>query len=151
MYTKEEAKEIKVKFWDGFKRYSKTNGRKMTSWVLRGTQIKEVQLKFDLNENGAFVVLQIDSKLDSNRIAVYEKFEKYKPVISETCGPDLKWERDYSIEGFKEVSMLYFELPGANIYKKEEWDTYFQFLFEKMSILEKSYLDVKEVIQSASF
>ena len=55
MYKKEEIKEIKIKFWDGFKRYSKAKGRKMTSWVLRGTQIKEVQLKFDLNEKGAFV------------------------------------------------------------------------------------------------
>lgn len=147
MYTKEEAKEIKVKFWDGFKRYSKTNGRKMTSWVLRGTQIKEVQLKFDLNEKGAFVVLQIDSKLDSKRISVYEKFEKYKPVIMESCGSDLKWERDFFIEGFKDVSVIYFQLPGANVHKKEEWDTYFQFLFKKMSILEEAYLDVKEVIQ----
>ena len=151
MYTKEEAKEIKVKFWDGFKRYSKTKGRKMTSWVLRGTQVKEVQLKFDLTENGAFVILQIDSKLDSKRISVYENFEKYKTVISDTCGPDLKWERNYFIEGFKDVSMLYFELPGANVYKKEEWDTYYQFLFEKMSILEEAYLEVKEVIQSSSF
>eukprot|EP01029_Cantina_marsupialis_P027860 TRINITY_DN774098_c0_g1_i1.p1 TRINITY_DN774098_c0_g1~~TRINITY_DN774098_c0_g1_i1.p1 ORF type:complete len:152 (-),score=22.70 TRINITY_DN774098_c0_g1_i1:221-676(-) len=151
MYTKEEAREVKVKFWDGFKRYSKTKGRKMTSWVLRGTQIKEVQLKFDLNENGAFVLLQIDSKLDSKRISVYEKFEKYKPVISETCGLELKWERDYLIEGFKEVSMIYFQLPGAIVYKKEEWETYYQFLFEKMSILEEAYLDVKEVIQNSSF
>lgn len=147
MYTKEEAREIKVKFWDGFKRYSKTKGRKMTSWVLRGTQIKEVQLKFDLNEIGAFVVLQIDSKLDSKRISVYEKFEKYKPVLIETCGPELIWEKNYFIEGFKDVSMIYFQLAGANVYKKEEWDTYYQFLFEKMWILEEAYLDVKEVIQ----
>lgn len=151
MYTKDEVKAIKVKFWDGFKRYSKTKGRKMTSWVLRGTQIKEVQLKFDLNEKGAFVILQIDSKLESNRISVYEKFEKYRPVIVETCGSDLKWERNYLIEGFKEVSMIYFQLPGAIVYKKEEWDGYYQFLFEKMSILEEAFLDVKEVVQSTSF
>ena len=148
MYTKEEAREVKVKFWDGFKRYSKANGRKMTSWTLRGTQIKEVQLKFDLNEKGAFVILQIDSKLDSKRESVYQKFEKYKVVIDDTCGEDLKWDKNYFIEGFKEVSLIYFQLPGANIYKKEEWESYFQFLFEKMSILEEAYLDVKEVIQA---
>ncbi|MDE5419349.1 DUF4268 domain-containing protein [Labilibaculum sp. DW002] len=151
MYTKDEAKAIKIGFWDGFKRFSKKKGRKMTSWVLKGTQIKEVQLKFDLNEKGAFVMLQIDSKLDTNRLSVFESFEKYKLVIDETCGPELKWERDYLIEGFKEVSMIYFQLPGAIVYKKEEWETYYQFLFEKMSILEEAYLDVKEVIQNSSF
>ncbi|PKQ62734.1 hypothetical protein BZG02_11020 [Labilibaculum filiforme] len=146
MYTKEEAKEAKIQFWDGFKRYSKEKGRKMTSWVLRGTQIKEVQLKFDLNENGAFVILQFDSKLESKRHSVYERFEKYKPVIMETCGADLKWEKDYFIEGFKEVGMIYYHLKGASIYNKEDWNSYYEFMFAKMTILEEAFLDVKEVV-----
>ncbi|WP_372751645.1 DUF4268 domain-containing protein [Labilibaculum sp.] len=146
MYTKEESKATKVQFWDGFKRYSKGKGRKMTSWVLRGTQIKEVQLKFDLNERGAFVILQIDSKLDSKRHSVFERFEKYKPVIQDSCGSDLKWEKDYFIKGFKEVGMIYFHLAGASIYNKEEWNDYYEFLFSKMSILEEAFLEVKDVV-----
>jgi hypothetical protein len=146
MYTKEEAREFRVQFWDGFKRYSKKKGRKMTSWVLKGTQVKEAQLKFDLNERGAFVALQIDSKSDQKRYQVFEKFEKYKPVIVDTCGEELKWEKDYFIENFKDVSMIYFHLEGANVYKKEEWETYFQFLFTKMTLLEEAFLDVKDVI-----
>lgn len=146
MYTKEESKEAKIQFWDGFKRYSKEKGRKMTSWVLRRTQIKEVQLKFDLNEDGAFVILQIDSKLDSKRLFIFERFEKYKPIIVETCGSDLKWEKDYFVKGFKDVGMIYYQLEGASVYKKDEWKSYFEFLFSKMTILEKAYLDVKDVV-----
>lgn len=146
MYTKEESKGIKIQFWDGFKRYSKEKGRKMTSWVLRGTQIKEVQLKFDLNEDGAFVILQIDSKLDSKRFSVFERFEKYKPVIVDACGSDLKWEKNYFIKDFKNVSMIFYQLEGASIYKKDEWKSYFDFLFSKMKILEEAYLDVKDVL-----
>ena len=149
MYTKEESKEVKIQFWDGFKRYSKEKGRKMTSWVLRGTQIKEVQLKFDLNENGAFVIIQIDSKLDSKRHSVYEQFKKYKPVIMGTCGADLKWEKDYFIEGFKDVGMIYYHLEGASIYNKDEWKSYFEFMFSKMTILEEAFLDVKDVVLQA--
>lgn len=146
MYTKEESREVKIQFWDGFKRYSKENGRKMTSWVLRGTQIKELQLKFDLNEDGAFVILQVDSKLDSKRHSVFERLEKYKPVIVDTCGIDLKWEKDYFIKEFKDVGMIYYHLEGASIYKKDEWKSYFEFMFSKMSILEEAYLDVKDVV-----
>ncbi len=150
MYTKEESKEIKIQFWDGFKRYSKEKGRKMTSWVLRGTQINGVQLKFDLNEDGAFVILQVDSKLDSVRHSVYERFEKYKPVIVETCGADLKWEKDYLIKGFKDVGMIYYHLEGASIYQKEEWKNYFEFMFSKMTILEEAFLEVKDVVLKPS-
>lgn len=146
MYKKEELREVKIRFWDGFKRYSKEKGRKMTSWVLRGTQIKEVQLKFDLNEDGAFVILQVDSKIDSKRHSVFERFEKYKPLIADTCGAGLKWEKDYFIKGFKNVGMIYYHLEGASIYKKDEWESYFEFMFSKMTILEEAYLDVKDVV-----
>lgn len=150
MYTKEEARAVKVEFWDGFKRYSKGRGRKMTSWVLKGTQIKEVQLKFDLNENGAFVILQIDSKLDSKRHSTFEKFKKFKLVINETCGDELIWDKNYFIKGFKEVGMIYFHNKDASVYRKEEWDSYYKFMFEKMTKLEESFLDVKEVVQNTN-
>jgi len=148
MYTKEEKREIRIEFWDGFKRYSKKKGRKMTSWVLKGTQMREAQLKFDLNENGAFVMLQIDSKFDSKRYSVYEKFEKYKTIIDETCGEDLLWDKDYFMDGFKEVSLIYFHKAEASVFNKEEWNVYFEFLFSKMTKLEEAFLDVKEVVQN---
>ncbi|WP_282126661.1 DUF4268 domain-containing protein [Marinifilum flexuosum] len=148
MYTKEEKREFRIQFWDGFKRYSKKQGRKMTSWVLKGTQIKEAQLKFDLNEDGAFVMLQIDSKFDDKRYSVYDKFMKYRTVVEDTCGDELIWDKNYFIEGFKEVSLVYFQLRGASVYKKENWEDYYQFLFQKMSLLEEAFLDIKEVVQN---
>ncbi len=146
MYTKEEAKAIKLQFWDGFKRYSKKRGRKMTSWVLKGTQIKEVQLKFDLNKEGAFVMLQVDSKLDTRRLSVFESFEKYKSVINETCGSELIWDKHYFIRGFKEVSVLYYHLEGISILNQNDWDKCYGFFFNQMLLLEEAFLDVKEVV-----
>lgn len=146
MYTKEEAKAIKIGFWDGFKRFSKKKGRKMTSWVLKGTQIKEVQLKFDINTEGAFVMLQVDSKLDEKRLSVFESFEKYKLVIDETCGQDLIWNKHYFIKGFKEVSVIYFQLPNISILNKNDWEKCYDFFFSNMLLLEEAFLDVKEVV-----
>jgi len=146
MYTKEEAKAIKIQFWDGFKRYSKKRGRKMTSWVLKGTQIKEVQLKFDLNKEGAFVMLQIDSKLDSSRLSVFESFEKYKLIIDEKCGSELIWDKNYFIKGFKEVSVMYYQLKDISILNQNDWDKCYEFFFNQMVLLEEAFLEVKEVV-----
>ncbi len=146
MYTKEEAKAIKIQFWDGFKHYSKKRGRKMTSWILKKTQIKEAQLKFDLNKDGAFVMLQIDSKLDAKRLSVFESFEKYKPIIDETCGKDLIWNKHYFIEGFKEVSVIYYQLSDVSILNKDDWAKCYKFFFQQMVLLEEAFLDVKDVI-----
>ena len=149
MYSKDEAKAIKIEFWDNFKRYSKRRGRKMTSWVLKGTQIKEAQLKFDINENGAFVMLQIDSKLDIKRHSVFDAFEKYKTIIDEACGSELIWNRDYYVKSFKDVSVIYYHKAEADIFCKDEWESIFKFFFKRMETLELAFLDVKEVVQAS--
>ena len=45
VFTKEEAKEIRVKFWEGFKRYCKRK-HIYRKWVLTGVKIRSTQLKF---------------------------------------------------------------------------------------------------------
>ncbi|MFA8435723.1 MAG: DUF4268 domain-containing protein [Marinifilaceae bacterium] len=147
MYTKEEAREMRLAFWDGFKRYSKKSGRKMTSWVLKGTQIREAQLKFDCSEKEARVSLQIDHKFDESRLQVYQRFEKYRPVINDTCGEELIWNPNFYIEGFKEVSLIYYQLDGVSIYRKEQWEQIYAFFVEKMTLLEEAFLDVKDVVR----
>ncbi len=147
MYTKEEKREIRTQFWDRFKQYTNQHGRKMTSWVLQNTQIKGVQLKFDLNDSGAFVMLQIYHKKENQRHEIYDRFFKYRVVINDICGDELIWDKDYFVPGFTTVSVIYFHLEAASIFNKAEWKTYYQFLFEKMSLLEEAFLEVKEVVE----
>lgn len=148
MYTKEQAKEVRMLFWSDFKMYSKKAGRKMTSWVLKKTQMREVQLKFDITPSGAFVMLQIDHKFDDRRIEIYNRFVKYKMVIDETCGEELIWDPHYFMEGHKEISVIYYFLDGVNVYDKEQWPKIFAFFMSKMNLLEISFLDVKDVVKS---
>ncbi len=147
MYTKEEKREIRTKFWDKFKQYTNQHGRKMASWVLKNTQIKGVQLKFDVNDMGAFVMLQIYHKRERNRHDIYERFFKYRVVINEICGDELIWDKDYIIPDFTTVSVIYFRLEDASIFNQSKWKTYYKFLFEKMSLLEEAFLEVKEVVE----
>ncbi len=147
MYTKEEKREIRIQFWDRFKQYTNQHGRKMSSWVLRNTQIRGVQLKFDLNDSGAFVMLQISNKRESQRHDIYNRFLKYSVVINDICGDKLIWNKDYSAPDFTMVSAIYFQLEKASILKKEEWKIYYKFFFEKMSLLEEAFLEVKEVVE----
>ncbi len=147
MYTKEEKRKIRIQFWDRFKQYTNQQGRKMSSWVLRNTQIRGVQLKFDLNDSGAFVMLQISNKRESQRYDIYERFYKYRVVINDICGDELIWSKDYFAPDFTTVSAVYFYLEDASIFRKEQWKTYYKFFFEKMSLLEEAFLEVKEVVE----
>ena len=94
MFTKEEAKEMRVKFWDGFKRYCKRK-HIYRKWVLTGVKIRSTQLKFYVDREKALVLFQIDHKNELRRFEVYECMLSYQTLFRAECGDDLKWEEEY--------------------------------------------------------
>lgn len=145
MLGKEEAKELRLNFWNGFKRYC-ARRHINRRWVLTGVKIKSVQLKFFADTAKALVLFQIDHKSSLRRYEVYECFLAYRKLMSADCGEDLKWEEDYDgIDGHP-VSAIYFELPDVNIYRTEDWEKIYAFFAEKMILLENAYWEYRDVI-----
>ncbi|WP_276802571.1 DUF4268 domain-containing protein [Odoribacter laneus] len=145
MLGKEEAKEIRVNFWKGLKRYCAKH-RIYRKWVLTGVKIKSVQLKFYADSRKALALFQIDHKNDLRRYEIYEIFLSYRKLITESCGVDLKWEEDY--RGIEDcvVSAIYFELEGVNIYRQEDWEKIYAFFTQKMILLEEVYWEYRDLI-----
>lgn len=145
MFTKEEAKEIRVKFWEGFKRYCKRK-HIYRKWVLTGVKIPSVQLKFYVDREKALVLFQIDHRNELRRFEVYECMLSYQTLFRAECGEELKWEEEYTgIEG-QEVSAIYFELSGVNLYRTEDHERIYAFFAEKMPLLEDLYYEYRDLI-----
>lgn len=145
MFTKDEAKEIRIAFWEGFKRYCKRH-QVYRKWVLTGVKIRSTQLKFYADREKALVLFQIDHKNDFRRFEVYECILCYQTLFREACGEELKWEEEYTgIEG-QEVSAIYFELPGVNLYRAEDHEKIYAFFVEKMALLEDLYYEYRDLI-----
>ncbi len=145
MRTKEEAKELRIHFWKGFKRYCfirKIDRR----WVLTGVKIKSVQLKFFADDIKALVLFQIDHKNELRRYEIYECFQSYRKLMAESCGNDLKWEEDYTGIEERPVSAIYFELPGVSINRPEDREKIYAFFAEKMVLLEDVYWEFRDLI-----
>lgn len=145
MWSKEEAKELKINFWKGFKRYCFKH-RIDRKWVLTGVKIKSVQLKFFVDEEKALVLFQIDHKSDLRRYEIYECFQSYRKLMAESCGDDLKWEEDYMGIDNRPLSIIYFELSGVNMYNPVDWDKIYAFFAEKMVLLEEAYWEYRDLI-----
>ena len=62
MWSKEEAKELKINFWNGFKRYCSKH-KIYRKWVLTGVKIKSTQLKFYADEQKALVLQRIAGRI----------------------------------------------------------------------------------------
>lgn len=147
MLSKDEIKELRVNFWNGFKRYCSKN-RIFRKWVLTGVKIKSVQLKFYADREKALVLFQIDHKSDLRRYEIYECFLSYRKLMADSCGADLKWEEDYTGIDARPVSAIYFELPEVNIYDTGDWDKIYAFFAEKMILLEDVYWEYRDLINA---
>lgn len=145
MWSKEEAKELRVAFWSGFKHYCYKK-HIAHRWVLTGVKIKSVQLKFYADEEKALVMFQIDHKNDLQRYKIYETFLSYRKLMAASCGADLQWEEDYSGFGERPVSAIYFELSGVNMYNPEDHDKIYTFFATKMVLLEEAYWEYRDLI-----
>ena len=124
MYSKEEAKELKLKFWSQFRRYCGRN-HIYRKWVLTGVKIKGVQLKFHADNQKALVLFQIDHKNDFRRHEVYNAFLAYRKLMADECGEDLMWAQDYTELDERVVSAIYLELPGVHFTRADVWYTVF--------------------------
>ena len=123
MWSKEEAKELKINFWNGFKRYCSKH-KIYRKWVLTGVKIKSTQLKFYADEC----------------------FQSYRKLMAADCGEDLHWDEDYLGMGERPLSVIYFELKDVNLYHPADWDKIYAFFAEKMPLLEQAYWEYRDLI-----
>ena len=80
MYSKDELKQLKKDFWEGFGLFCANHpvlGKRKSKFMLYNTKMKGVELKFDANREGAFVILEFNHSSETDRLSKYEQFERF--------------------------------------------------------------------------
>lgn len=86
MYSKEELKNLKLEFWESFAAFCEVQpylrGRKKI-WTLYDTKVKGVELKFDANRQGAYVILEVNHRSEDLRLEMFERLTWYKETLEQ--------------------------------------------------------------------
>ncbi|MBF4516431.1 DUF4268 domain-containing protein [Flavobacterium sp. ANB] len=144
MYSREESQKLKREFWVAFaEKYPR-------KWVLYDTKIKDFSFKFYVDNKKAQVLIDIEPRSDEKRIAYFEKIEALKNILEEEFIKDLVFEKNYTLESSKTISRIWVEKQGVGFSNRNNWDTIFDFFFEKMHALEMFYLEYDEFIKDIS-
>lgn len=141
MYSKQESQQIKREFWVAF------DAKYPRKWVLYDTKIKDFSFKFFVDNKKAQVLIDIEHRNDEKRLAYFEKLEALKNILEEEFLKDLVFEREYTIESGKNISRIWVEKTGVGFSNRNNWDTIFDFFYEKMDALELFYLEYDEFIK----
>jgi hypothetical protein len=141
MYSKEESQKLKREFWVAFaEKYPR-------KWVLYDTKIKDFSFKFFVDNKKVQVLIDIEHRSDEKRAAYFEKIEALKNILEEEFIKDLVFEKNHTLESGKTISRIWIEKQGVGFSNRNNWDTIFDFFFEKMNALEMFYLEYDEFIK----
>lgn len=142
MYSKEENQRLKREFWLAFaEKYPR-------KWVLYDTKIKDFSFKFYVDNKKAQVIIDIEHRNNETQMAYFEKLQALKNILEEEFIQDLVFEKQYTLESGKTISRIWVEKSGVSASNRNNWDTIFDFYFEKMNALELFYSEYDEFIKN---
>ena len=144
MYSKEEAKQIKQRFWTTF---GQSYPRK---WLLHKTKIKDFSFKFYADNKKAQVMLDIENKDEELRTIYFQKIESLKNVLLENYLPEAIFEENYYLDNGKLISRIWVEKHGISINNPDTWQDIFEFFYENMSSFELFFYEFEEYIKDLS-
>lgn len=149
MFTKEEAKELRLEFWRKLEnRTRRLPGQKglPKKWIMDNTGIRGIDLRFDVNREQAVVALEINHRDEDRRLKLYAKLDACKNIFEETYGQPLTWDLTYEKDNGLNVCRVYVSTE-ADIYKQDKWPDVFRFLIDHMMRMEKAFLEVKDFLK----
>ncbi len=149
MYSKEELKQLKKDFWEGFGVFC-TNlpelKRRKSKFLLYNTKMKGVEMKFDATREGASVILEINLSNPNLRYEKYQQFEHYKSLMEKQFPDGLIWNPSFIRECGTEVSRIYTIKTNIDLHRRIQWMEFYTFMSSEMLKLEKAFKRVKEAI-----
>ena len=150
MYSKEELKQLKVEFWESFAAFCAVQPylrRRRKMWVLYNTKVKGVELKFDVNRQGAYDILEVNHRQEEQRLEMLEKLTWYKENLEAGFPEGLIWDICFVRETGKEVARIYTKKEGIDFHRREDWGEFVSFMAQQMYLLEGNFMKIAEYLR----
>ncbi len=152
MYKRDELKQLKTDFWNGFADYCNTIPRlaqRKQKFMLYNTRLKGTELKFDVQRHEVSVVLEINHTDYERRIELFEHFKACRMLFEEAFeGMEVVYEPFYKLETGKEVCRIYIRLADEmDFHRRDDWQKFYGFMARNMMRLERLFNQAKQALE----
>lgn len=150
MYSKEEIKQIRTEFWDGFQSYSAPKRRrlgKQKKWTMQNTGIKAIDLKFHIDRKIASVGMDVISKSLENKVAYWNKLIGLQTLLNAEFNQEVIWDDMFTLESGKDIIRIAIYKENVSLIKKECWQEVYEFFFDNMIKFEDFLEEYKDIIR----
>ncbi|MDA3911656.1 MAG: DUF4268 domain-containing protein [Bacteroidales bacterium] len=151
MFSKEEAKALRLEFWNRFKAISEQERRKRgfkKTWMLKQTGVKGLSLRFDVDREHVAVGFEIYFKNKFKEALLMESFEGIRHLLEAELEGPLVWDDAYVTEEERECARIYVQMKDVDIFQKADWEKMWSFMMKNMFIMEQFFVDYREFIEN---
>lgn len=147
MYSREEASQLKTRFWTNFGQYmrplSNADGQ-TTNWLNYKTGIRYLNFRMDADTKQTSIAIECRHPDVELQQYYFEQFQQLKKLLESTLGEEWTWELHQRDEDGKLFSRIYTTLPGVNVFRESDWPTIISFLKPRILALDEFWCMVKE-------
>jgi hypothetical protein len=151
VYTKEELKELNLRFWAEFRQFVQNHPDpdiRRKRWILNDTGVNGIAFRFDLDRQNAFVMIELQHKNEERRLTSFEILERYKVILEEGFPDGLQWEFYHKrFDNGQEVCRIFTRLDGVDFHRQNQWPEVYQFFAQNMIRLEENFMMLREVFK----
>jgi hypothetical protein len=150
MFTKEEAKELRIEFWsklqDQMEKIKNPHGSKV-DWMNYNTGIKHLYFRMEADEEGCRLCIDLQFKDDDIREIFWEQFLEFKNILNELY-KGLKWYEEFDHWNGKRISRIAMEKGECSYLNKKDWDKMHLFLKLNFKKLDEFWDEFGEVFKN---
>ena len=139
MYTKEEVKRLKEKFWTAFGQYMSavpSAGGEKVNWVNYKTGVKYLFFRMDADNKVARVYIEIAHPDHGIRHLMYAQFLELSAVFESLSEVKWIWYEDHYDDYGKVTSRMVSQIDNVSIFNQQDWPALISFFKSRMIILD---------------
>ncbi|WP_293311859.1 DUF4268 domain-containing protein [Pedobacter sp. UBA5917] len=150
MYSKEESARLRQQFWISFGQYMKpvpSAGGSTVNWTNYKTGVKNIFFKMDVDNKKAFISIQLSHHDADIRHLIFEQFEEFKLMFTNTVNEEWDWIKDSTDEFGKTISLISISISGVSIFNQQHWPDLISFFKPRIIALDEFWDNVKPVFE----
>jgi hypothetical protein len=149
MFSKEEAYQVRKKFWVSFGSFMKlqtSSAGEKINWLNYKTGIKDLYFKTNVDNKCAVISIEMHQKDSEIRELIFEQFEEFQPLFHSYFEKEWIWYPEFSDEG-KLTSKIELKFENVSIFRESDWPEIIRFFKQNLLKLDEFWNDVKDTFE----
>jgi hypothetical protein len=147
MYTRQEASQLRSRFWTVFGQYLrpvKGAGGETVNWINYKTGVKDLFFRLDADQKRASVTVEFRQQFPEERYRLFDKWASLREMMRREVPGTWQWERDVTDEDGRIISRIRTTSGALNLFTENDWPAIISFLKTHMVALDAFWDLVKE-------